>query len=239
MSTIAEEFAAIAAEQGYDGPTPTTIAGAVDALTTALGGEPSGGTIAQAVHALAPNIGGGGSDAYLIPMSTAINFCNVTLTDSVFAGNCANGQKNATNITLDYDKSNGYASEPVWDESSSTWTGEALSGYANITQMKNLPSGVWGVATIKSSQTDTIAKSIVQNLRNGNAVKYAIGWYVPYGISYWATEIGELSSSHIHVLSNGDVSIAFPVPLYDIRQSDASLKGNKFPTSFLAVAVSE
>lgn len=60
MATIAEEFAAIAAEQGYDGPTPTTIAGAVDALTTALGGEPSGGTIAQAVHALGSNIGGGG-----------------------------------------------------------------------------------------------------------------------------------------------------------------------------------
>lgn len=57
---IREEIAAIAAGQGYDGPAPTTIAGAVDALTSALGGEPSGGTIAQAVRALAPNIGGGG-----------------------------------------------------------------------------------------------------------------------------------------------------------------------------------
>lgn len=59
MGTIQQEIAAIAAGQGYDGPTPTTIAGAVDALTEALGGEPSGGTIAQAVRALAPNIGGG------------------------------------------------------------------------------------------------------------------------------------------------------------------------------------
>lgn len=60
---IREEIVAAATEQGYDGPTPTTIAGAVDALTEALGGEPSGGTIAQAVHALAPNIGGGGSES--------------------------------------------------------------------------------------------------------------------------------------------------------------------------------
>ena len=63
MATKKEELAAIAVEQGYDGPTPNTIAGAVDALTEALGGEPSGGTIAQAVRALAPNIGGGSSSS--------------------------------------------------------------------------------------------------------------------------------------------------------------------------------
>ena len=59
MGTIQQEIAAIAAGQGYDGPAPTTIAGAVDALTTALGGEAHGGTIAEAIRNLAPNIGGG------------------------------------------------------------------------------------------------------------------------------------------------------------------------------------
>ena len=59
MATIAEEFVAIAVEQGYDGPTPNTIAESIDAVTTALGGEPSGGTIAQAIAALGENVGGG------------------------------------------------------------------------------------------------------------------------------------------------------------------------------------
>ena len=43
MGTIQQEIAAIAAGQGYDGPAPTTIAEAVNALGSVMGGGGGGG----------------------------------------------------------------------------------------------------------------------------------------------------------------------------------------------------
>ena len=57
MATIKEEIMSIAEAQGYDGDTPSTIAEAVNALGSVIGGGGSGGGSATMVVTISTNAG--------------------------------------------------------------------------------------------------------------------------------------------------------------------------------------
>lgn len=60
MGRKVDALNAIAVEQGHTGDEPTSVIGAINAITKAMGGDGEAASIADAITALAPYIGGGG-----------------------------------------------------------------------------------------------------------------------------------------------------------------------------------